>query len=116
MAQQTPSTNFGFLRDYDPLLDEYALVAEWNVYTDPNTSLLKTGQFGELLAKSTACHAGMDCRDNKFIDIIGLLKRQRIIPKDVFEQFDLVRLYWNEAKTQGLSGSKRGHAVIDMRS
>jgi hypothetical protein len=79
------------------VLDQYAFVAELTAYCDPNTSLMKTRQVAEVLAKSTAAHAGMDCADNTFDETIGLLKRQRIIPMDVFWKFDHVRLDGNEA-------------------
>lgn len=97
MPEQLPSRNFEFLRNYDPLLVEYALKAEIEAYGDPNTSLLKIRQFGEWLAKSTAAHAGMDCTDNSLDETISLLKRQRIITKDVFGLFEQIRLYGNEA-------------------
>ena len=51
MPEQLSSRNFEFLQDYDPLLVEYALKAETTAYSDPNTSLLKTRQFGEWLAE-----------------------------------------------------------------
>ncbi|MFB8033035.1 hypothetical protein ACFC5Z_08750 [Streptomyces sp. NPDC056004] len=44
------SRNFGFLCDHLPLLVAYGAAAEAHVFTDPNTSLLKSRQFGEALA------------------------------------------------------------------
>ncbi|GAA4018163.1 hypothetical protein GCM10022384_70430 [Streptomyces marokkonensis] len=43
------SRNFGFLHDHLPLLVAYGAAAEAHVLTDPNTSLLKSRQFGEAL-------------------------------------------------------------------
>jgi hypothetical protein len=97
MPVQPTSLNFKFLREDNCLLDEYALRAELTVYDDPNTSLIKTRQVGELLAKSTAAYAGMDCTDNTFDETIALLKRQRVLPTEEFWLFDQVRLWGNEA-------------------
>ena len=97
MGELRHSRNFGFLNEYDPLLVEYGLRAELNAYSDPNTSLIKTRQFGELLARSTAYHASMDCSNHKFDEILGLLKRQGLIPGEVLADFNQVRLYGNDA-------------------
>jgi hypothetical protein len=91
------SRNFGFLGEYDPLLVEYGLRAEAYAYSDPNASLIKSRQFAEVLAKSTAYHAGMDCRESTFERTVGLLKRQRLIPRDVAGFFDHLRLAGNTA-------------------
>lgn len=91
------SKNFEFLKDYDPLLVEYGLRAELNAYSDPNTSLFKTRQFGELIARSVAVHAGLDCTNDGFDGILGLLRRQKVIPTDIFGYFNQVRLYGNAA-------------------
>ena len=53
MAANMTSRNFGHLSDVDPLLAEYGLQAELYAYSDPNASLSKSRQFGELLAKWT---------------------------------------------------------------
>jgi type I restriction enzyme R subunit len=42
------SPNFAFLAKHDPLLMRYAAQAERYVFVDPNTALIKLGQFGEL--------------------------------------------------------------------
>lgn len=91
------SKNFEFLKDYEPLLVEYGLRAELYAYADPNTSLAKTRQFGELLGLSIAIHAGMDCTANSYDEVLGLLRRQRIIPTEIFGYFNQIRLYGNAA-------------------
>jgi type I restriction enzyme R subunit len=97
VSSQLQSANFGFLEDCDPLLVEYGLRAELNAYADSNTSLVKSRQFGELLARYTASRAGMECSDNKFDEILGLLRRHRLIPNEIYGYFTQVRLYGNAA-------------------
>lgn len=51
-AKQT-SSNFGFLRVHDPLLEHLGALAERYFTDDPSTALLKLRQFGEVLAQRT---------------------------------------------------------------
>lgn len=97
MTGDLTSRNFEFLRGYDPLLVEYALRAELYVYSDPNASLFKSRQFGELIAKSTASRAGMDCAEMSFEETVGLLKRQQLISRETVGLFTHVRLAGNAA-------------------
>ena len=97
MGHVLQSKNFGFLNEADPLLAEYGLMAELNAYIDPNTSIIKSRQFAELLAKHIAAHRGLDCGENSFDETLGMLKRQRVITIEVHSGFDLIRLYGNQA-------------------
>lgn len=60
-------SNFGFLSEYDPLLTQYGLQAELYAYSDSNTSIIKSRQLGEHLAKHTAQHAGLDPENLSFV-------------------------------------------------
>lgn len=53
------SLNFAFLSYYNPLLDRLGAQAERYFRDDPNTSLLKLRQFGELLAQTVAAKLGI---------------------------------------------------------
>ena len=64
-------------------------------------SLLKARQFAELLAGCTGVHAGMDCQSMTFDEVLRLLRRQSLIPKDVASHFDVVRLSGNAANHEG---------------
>ena len=97
MPDDLRSRNFECLRDYDPLLVEYGLRAELYANSDPNASLLKSRQLAEVLAKSTACHAGMDCTENTFEETVGVLRRQRIVTQETISNFTIVRLAGNAA-------------------
>jgi hypothetical protein len=97
MTDKPKSRNFEFLRGYDPLLAEYGLRAELYVYTDPNASLVKSRQFAEVVAKSTANRAGLDCTDISFEETVGMMKRQRLIPREVVGYLTQLRLAGNAA-------------------
>ncbi|HBO43747.1 MAG TPA: hypothetical protein DD670_07415 [Planctomycetaceae bacterium] len=103
MDKQLESRNFEFLRTDHPLLVEYALRAELNAYSDPNTSLIKTRQVAECMARSIACRAGMDCSDNEFDAVLGLLRRQDIVPRHVLEHLEHTQRFGNAAAHKHLS-------------
>ena len=51
-------TNFKFLEKIEPQLMRLGALAERYFPDDPNTSLMKLRQFGELLAKNIAAQIG----------------------------------------------------------
>ena len=53
------SLNFAFLESHDPQLVRLGALAEQYFTTDPNTSLIKLRQFGELLAQLAAAKVGL---------------------------------------------------------
>jgi Domain of unknown function (DUF4145) len=91
------SRNFGFLTEHDPLLTTCGARAECYVFDDPNTSLVKTRQFGELLARHVAARFGFDARGMEFGSVLRTLSENRFIPGKTREVFDVLRLQGNEA-------------------
>ncbi len=53
-----PPTNFAFLDQHDAQLVRLGMLAERCFPDDPNTSLLKLRQYGELLAQLVAARVG----------------------------------------------------------
>jgi type I restriction enzyme R subunit len=53
------SPNFGMLHQHQPLLALYGASAEATVFTNPNSSLVQAGQFGEVLAEELVARIGM---------------------------------------------------------
>lgn len=92
------SANFSFLEAYDPLLLRYAALAERYVYDDPNGSLLKTRQFAELLAQHAAGAVGHDVDgEDRFLDVLRLLRRERVTTRKVEDWFHAIRKAGNRA-------------------
>ena len=74
MTDNVPaSPNFTFLSEHDPLLVTYAARAERYVFDDPNTSVLKTRQFAELLARHVAARSGFETQSEEFADVLFVL-------------------------------------------
>ncbi len=91
------SLNFGFLAPHDPLLVTSAARAEAYALDDPNTSLIKTRQFSEYLARHVAAHHGLETIQMEFRGVLRILAEKRLIPREVRDQFDVVRMRGNEA-------------------
>ncbi|MBF0400159.1 MAG: hypothetical protein HQL90_05275 [Magnetococcales bacterium] len=72
---KTGSANFGFLKEKHPLLEALGGLAERYFPDDPNTSLLKTRQFGERLAQIVTAKLGVYVAEiDTFADTIRRLR------------------------------------------
>jgi type I restriction enzyme R subunit len=96
------SPNFWFLEEHAPELVSVAAAAERYVFRDPVTTLMRLRQFAEFLAKRAAAHHGIDATDCEFSRLLSMLREQRIVPKNVFEFLDLLRLRGNLALHEGI--------------
>lgn len=93
------SANFDFLKHHNEQLFRLGFLAERFFSEDPNTSLLKSRQFAELLTKEVAARAGAydpKLRGN-FSDLLFALKRDRIMSKAVLDLVHAIRIKGNEA-------------------
>ena len=59
IADDVRSYNFSFMRIYNPQFDRLGALAERYFQDDPNGSLTKLRQFGELLAQEVAARIGL---------------------------------------------------------
>ncbi|MGC5411340.1 hypothetical protein ACPXCX_47870, partial [Streptomyces sp. DT225] len=73
LAKSSP--NFGILYPLKPLLSLYGAQAEATVFTNPNSSLVQAGQFGEVLAEELITRIGMRVEGNRQIDRLTALTR-----------------------------------------
>ncbi len=100
MAAAPPgsSLNFAFLEYHNPLLDRLGAQAERYFKDDPNTSLLKLRQFGELLAQTTAAKLGVFTSQRE--EQNGLLRRLRdqdLLGERALQLFHELRIAGNDA-------------------
>ena len=76
-------------------------LAERYFKEDPNTSLLKLRQFGELLAQLTAAKAGLlTAPEEAQTDLLRRLKFERIVPYETADLFHQLRIVGNRAAHQ----------------
>ncbi|MFF0683381.1 DEAD/DEAH box helicase family protein [Streptomyces tendae] len=95
------SRNFGFLYDHLALLVAYGAAAESHVFTDPNTSLLKSRQFGEALASDLIRRGRVQYTGDKQIERLAALDREGYLHGNVKDAFHEVRILGNKANHEG---------------
>jgi type I restriction enzyme R subunit len=76
-------TNFAFLEPHDPQLVRLGMLAERYFPDDPNTSLLKLRQFGELLAQLVAAQMGEFLSEEGQWDLLRRLRGQGLLPQRI---------------------------------
>lgn len=101
------SVNFAFLDAHDPQLVRLGALAEQYFTTDPNTSLIKLRQFGELLAQLAAAEVGLYVSpDERQVDLLRRLRDKGLLKGEVDRLFHELRRTGNEA-THALVGDYR---------
>ena len=95
------SRNFGFLLPHMPLLVAYGSAAETHVFDDPNTSLIKSRQFGEALASDLVSRGRVRVDGAAQFDRLKSLDREGYLHGDVGTAFHEVRTLGNDANHKG---------------
>lgn len=94
-------SNFTFLKEKWPLLENLGKLAERNLYIDSNTTFIKCGMFGETLVKYMVSMEDVDetliAHDNSHNNRIKLLKKEDLIPEDIESILHMIRIKRNDA-------------------
>lgn len=100
------STNFHFLEREFPILYNIGTVAEFNLHTDPITTLFKLRQFGEKLTELLfEVHHLEFPTDNTFHNRLKTLEFEKILPRNILDFLFLLKDKGNIAVHQN-KGSK----------
>lgn len=108
------SSNFSHLQVCDEQLVRLGTLAEKYYSDDPNTSLIKMRQFGELLAKHVATQVGL-YQTEKVESQFELLKRLRnegILSQETYQLFGEIRRGGNEASHEHKGDSTKALNVL----
>ena len=100
MANQGPlSVNFSHLQVVDEQLVRLGALAEKYFADDPNTSLIKMRQFGELLAKHVATQMGLyDAeKEESQYELLRRLRDEGALTHETYQLFDEIRRMGNVA-------------------
>src|SRR5882672_7867951 len=101
------TSNFTHLQEHDAQLLRLGMLAERYFPDDPNTSLLKLRQLGELLAQLVAAKVGLyTSTDEQQYELLRRLQDQGILPREVAQLFGEVRRAGNAA-THAIVGDHR---------
>jgi type I restriction enzyme R subunit len=91
-------SNFDMLRLYEEELWRLGALAERYFADDPNTSMLKLRQLAESLAQSLAARAGLyTVQDESQFDLIRRLQGEGVLPRDIKQVLDQIRVTGNAA-------------------
>ncbi|MER7149651.1 DEAD/DEAH box helicase family protein [Streptomyces lydicus] len=106
------SPNFGVLHQHQPLLSLYGASAEATVFTNPNSSLVQAGQFGEVLAEELVTRVGMRIEGACQIDRLAALTRAGVLVPEIRDDFDRLRRDRNKAAHSHLFDTSRALAAV----
>lgn len=92
------SSNFEFLKEYDPIFFKLTHNAERIFAIDPNASVVKFRQFGEALAKDIAARASIRIdKLDKQTDLLRKIRNRLDLEREVMELFHDLRISGNTA-------------------
>ncbi|RSN23360.1 restriction endonuclease [Amycolatopsis sp. WAC 04169] len=106
------SPNFGLLYRHHALLSIYGALAETTVFTNPNSSLVQAGQFGEVLAEELVARIGMQVEGDRQVDRLNALTRAGVLISGIREDFDQLRRDRNTAAHRHLFDTARALAAV----
>lgn len=93
-----PSANFHFLRKHSRALADLGALAERYFADDPNTTIIKMRQYGELLAQDVAARVGVyDGPRVTQVELLRSLERTRFFDRTVAGLFHSIRRLGNRA-------------------
>lgn len=111
-------SNFTFLKERWPILENIGKLAERNLYIDPNTTFIKCGMFGEILVKYMVSMEEVDEtlieHDNTHNNRIKLLKKEDLIPEDIDSILHLLRIKRNNAAHNGFADKKEAKIQLEL--
>jgi type I restriction enzyme R subunit len=108
------SPNFGFLVAKLPALASIGALAERNFGDDPNTTLVKLRQFGEVLARLVAARNDLpDLPEDAQFDLLKRLQVCGAIPGKTVKLFHHLRVAGNEATHHGSDDPER--ALVGLK-
>ncbi|VVM32902.1 type I restriction-modification system endonuclease [Terribacillus sp. AE2B 122] len=91
-------SNFSFLKEKWEVLADLGASAEFNVYRDPHTTVMKLRLFAETLAKLVVASENIQepFKTNQ-IDRLQLLRREGVLESELYDMFDMIRRKGNKA-------------------
>lgn len=109
------NSNFQFLSGKWAILANLGETAERNVFTDPNTTLMKLRVFAETLTKYVLAYEEIkETYDTKQTDRIHALRADDLITKELEEILDTIRRKGNKAMHEGYGSQKEAEVLLHM--
>ncbi|ADL50873.1 type I restriction-modification system endonuclease [Clostridium cellulovorans] len=111
-------SNFTFLKEKWPILENLGRLAERNLYIDSNTTFIKCGMFGEIVVQYMFSMEKIDytsiADDNNHNNRIKLLKKEDLIPEDIDNILHMLRIKRNSAAHQGYEDVEKAKVQLEL--
>lgn len=111
-------SNFTFLKQRWPILENLGRLAERNLYIDSNTTFIKCGMFGEILVKYMISMDEIDetliVHENNHSNRIKLLKKEDLIPDDIDSILHMLRVKRNNAAHNGYEDIENAKVQLEL--
>jgi type I restriction enzyme, R subunit len=111
-------SNFSFLKEKWPILENLGRLAERNLYIDSNTTFMKCGMFGEIIVQfmfsMEEIDASLITHDNSHNNRIKLLKKEDLIPEDIDNILHMLRIKRNSAAHQGYEDVEKAKVQLEL--
>lgn len=111
-------SNFTFLGDKWPILNNLGTLAERNLFIDSNTTFIKCGMFGEIVVKYMISMEEIDetpiAHDNSHNNRIKLLKKEDLIPEDIDNILHMLRVKRNSAAHTGYEDVEKAKIQLEL--
>jgi type I restriction enzyme R subunit len=109
-------SNFEFLKTIWSEIDRIGELAEKNLYSDSNTSLIKQGMLAEHIVKYMLAYDGIaePEYDNTHANRIKLLKQNDLLPREIDNTFRVLRLTRNDATHNGMESEEQALSNLKL--
>ena len=109
------TSNFSFLHDLFPVLENFGSLAEQYVYTDPNSCLLKLGMIGETIVRLIYQYDNLPLPyDDTAAARINELLREGIINRTLSDDLHYLRKVRNNAAHENYGSTEEGLTLLQM--
>lgn len=111
-------SNFTFLKEKWPILENLGRLAERNLYIDSNTTFIKCGMFGEIVVQYMFSMEEVDdtliAHDNNHNNRIKLLKKEDLIPEDIDNILHMLRIKRNSAAHEWYEDVEKAKIQLEL--
>jgi type I restriction enzyme R subunit len=111
-------SNFKFLKEKWPILENLGRLAERNIYIDSNTTFMECGMFGEILVQFMLSMEQVDetqiSNENNHKNRIKLLKKEDLIPEDIDNILHMLRIKRNYAAHEWYEDVEKAKVQLEL--
>ncbi|ACB85560.1 type I restriction-modification system endonuclease [Natranaerobius thermophilus] len=108
-------SNFDFLTGDWSILSELGEIAEKNLHTDPNTTIIKLRMFAETLVKFIFAVENLEePEDQKQVSRLAILKKEDLLTDDLLDLFHTIRKIGNKAAHAGYGNIDDAKTLLRM--